>query len=1046
MSFSRREQSGCLFLLCLSALSANAAAAENLPSLRVDPALLGLPAEEAKPAPKPASATATIKPAKPAPESEIKPAAAVEAEKPVVLAPPAAPVSMDAPERIAPAAVPDREPAPAPVPAVRPQAKPAPKSAAPTPTVAAPAAPAPAPAPVPSPVAPVPVQAAPVARESERYAPAVPAAPAPAAPKPTVTFVPTTGIATNMAPLRVDPALLGAGVSARPSPALAAESGGAARQPAPVAARASGPEAPAPVTIAGRREPGEPREAVGADAPAYAYGPHQPPLVEEGPKVPPLYSAHVEAGLLPQPVLKSTSRMTPLSRDGTVRPSFLTADRISGRNDVEMTAEGSVELRRVGSVVGSDRLTYWHLEDEVEALGNVRLERDQDVMTGPKMRLRMEDNVGYFEEPKYSITRSPIGAGNDGQDATDSLLPVQQRQPLTARGAASRLDFEGENQYRFTNATYSTCGPGEGAPDWYAEVADLKLDYDRERGDASDAKVVFKGVPILYSPWLSFSLNNQRKSGLLAPSFGSTSKSGVEFTQPVYWNIAPNMDATISPRVMAKRGTQWNTEFRYLDYNYTGQMRFEYLPDDRIENKRRSGYSIFHTQNFGYGFTGNLNLNGVSDDTYLTDLSTRLSVTSQTNLLREGRLNYGGSWWNASLMAQRYQTLQDPALPPVVKPYDRLPQFTVAANRADLPGGLNFAFNGEYVNFAHASLVEGRRTTLYPQLSLPLEWASVQMTPKLGLHSTRYALERQAAGTPSGMSRSVPIFSFDSSVTFERDFDWYGRGLTQTLEPRVYYLYVPKKDQSLLPVFDTALADFNFAQIFSENRYVGGDRIADANQVTAALTSRIIDPATGSEIIKGALGQRYYFTTQHVTLPGETARTSRKADILAAVSGQVMPRTWLDTGWEYNPNLHRTERFNLGGRWQPEIGKVLNAGYRYNRNLAVGQPDVKQVDFSGQWPLGGGWYGVGRYNYSLQEKRLIESVGGLELEGNCWVARFVVQRIATATQKTNTAFFVQLELNGFSRLGSNPLDLLKRNIPGYGRINQPTADPVFAAD
>ncbi|MRR51269.1 MAG: LPS-assembly protein LptD [Rhodocyclaceae bacterium] len=743
--------------------------------------------------------------------------------------------------------------------------------------------------------------------------------------------------------------------------------------------------------------------------------------------------------------------MASLSRDGAARPSFLAADRITGRNDVEMTAEGDVELRRIGSVVGSDRLTYWHLEDEVEAIGNVRLEREQDQMTGPKMRLRMEDSVGYFEEPKYRITRSPIGGG-DERDIADGLYPSPQRQPLTAHGAASRLDFEGENQYRLTNATYSTCGPSDSSPDWYAEVGEMRLDYDRERGDASDAKVVFKGVPILYSPWLSFSLNNQRKSGLLSPSFGSTSKSGVEYTQPVYWNIAPNMDATISPRLMAKRGIQWNTEFRYLDYNYTGQMRFEYLPDDRIENKRRSGYSIFHTQNFGYGFTGSLNMNGVSDDTYLTDMSTRLAVTSQTNLLREGRLNYGGGWWNASLMAQRYQTLQDPALPRVVKPYDRLPQFTVTANRPDLPGGLNFAFNGEYVNFSHASLVEGRRTTLYPQLSLPLEWASVQMTPKLGLHSTRYALDRQAVGMPSSINRNIPIFSLDSSVTLERDFDWFGRGLTQTLEPRVYYLYVPFKDQSVLNnattpiVFDTALADFNFAQIFSENRYGGGDRIADANQVTAALTSRIIDPNTGSELVRGALGQRYYFTTQHVTLPGEIARTTRKADILAAVSGQVMPRTWVDTGWQYNPNLHRTERFNLGGRWQPEIGKVLNAGYRYNRNLAVGQPDVKQVDFSGQWPLGGGWYGVGRYNYSLQEKRLIESVGGLELEGNCWVARFVVQRIATATQKTNTAFFVQLELNGFSRLGSNPLDLLKRNIPGYGRINQPTADPVFAAD
>jgi LPS-assembly protein len=291
--------------------------------------------------------------------------------------------------------------------------------------------------------------------------------------------------------------------------------------------------------------------------------------------------------------------------------------------------------------------------------------------------------------------------------------------------------------------------------------------------------------------------------------------------------------------------------------------------------------------------------------------------------------------------------------------------------------------------------------------------------------------------------RSVPIFSVDSTVILERETSLFSRNVTQTLEPRLHYLFVPNRDQTPLnnartPVnFDTGASDFNFSTIFAENRYSGGDRIADANQATATLTSRLIDPATGAELMRGLVGQRYYFTNQHVTLPGEVARTGRTADVLAALSGQVFPKTYLDTGLQYNPRDKQTERFSLAGRYQPEIGKVLNAGYRYTRS------QLGQIDVSGQWPLWGGWYGIGRYNYSTLERRMIESVGGLEYDGGCWVARIVVQRIATQIQRQTTSLFVQLELNGFSRLGSNPLDILKRNVPGYGVINQPGANSNF---
>lgn len=785
----------------------------------------------------------------------------------------------------------------------------------------------------------------------------------------------------------------------------------------------------------------KPPQATGPDSavPPQATGPASavPPQVEERAPLAPLYSAHVNAGLLPEPVLKPSPRLVPLAKDSNdPRPTFIAADRINGKNDDEAVASGNVELRKIGKVLKTDHLTYWEHEDEVEAVGNVELTMDQDRISGPKLRLGLESSVGYFEQPQYSIKRPAHGAlpAMDGPAA-----------PLTTgSGHAQRIDFEGEDHYRLTDATYSTCGPND--PEWYVRAGSMSLDYDREVGVASHAALVFKGVPILYTPWLSFSLNNQRKSGFLSPSIGTTTRSGPEVSLPYFWNIAPNMDATISPRLMAKRGMQMDGEFRYLDFNYSGQMQGEYLPNDLITHSDRSSISLSHKQNFGSGFSGSLDLNRVSDDSYYTDLSSRLAITSQTNLLRQGMLSYGSTWWNANIMAQRFQTLQDPAQPPVVIPYYRLPQLTLNANRPDLPLGSAFNFSGEYVNFSHPTSVLGRRSTLYPQLSLPLQTAAFYVTPKIGLHSTSYSLERQDPGTPAQITRNLPVLSIDSGVVLERKLDWFGQSMTQTLEPRLYYLYVPKRDQSQIPIFDSGLADFNFAQIFSENRYSGGDRFGDANQITAALTSRLVDPASGAELVRGLIGQLYHFRQQEVTLPGEVAPSSKAADFLAAFSGQVLPKTFVDTAWQYSPHENRSDRFSISGRYQPELGKVINAGFRFNRDLLnpVTQINqIKQIDISAQWPLWGGWYGVGRYNFSLTDGSIIEALAGLEYDGGCWVGRVVVQRIATSTATTSTGLFVQLELNGFSNIGSNPIDVLKRNIPGYGRINQPVGNPDF---
>jgi LPS-assembly protein len=745
-------------------------------------------------------------------------------------------------------------------------------------------------------------------------------------------------------------------------------------------------------------------------------------------------------------------------------PTFLNANRMTGITDRETLAEGAAKLRKDDTAVDADQMTYWPMDDEIEAVGQVRLARGEDVVTGPKMRLKIEDQIGFFEQPSYFIKRqarsesrpvsSPIstygmsavagisstsgfsqGYANDTNylvGATGANAPV--RRMTEARGEAERFDFEGENQIRVTSGTYTTCKPGNNG--WFMRAGDLKLDYDREVADGSDATLYFQGVPFFYSPWMSFALNNQRKSGFLAPTVGSTSKSGLELTLPYYWNIAPNMDATLAPRVFSKRGLQFNSELRYIDSNIVGQARVELLPNDQVRKENRYGVSLQHTQNFGNGFAGAINYNKVSDNNYYTDLSSRIANTSQTQLLQQGLMSYGAGWWSATANLQTYQTLQPDPANPVLEPYRLLPQISVVARKPDWKM-TDSSFLGQFTSFQHPTQAEAQRTVLYPQVALPFVTPAWYITPKIGVHASYYALSRQEIGTPDTMSRTLPIFSIDSGMTFERTTNWFGRGYTQTLEPRLFYLNVPYRDQSKIPVFDSALADFNFAQIFSENQFVGQDRISDANQLTAAVTSRYIQPDSGREIMRGMIGQRFYFKDQQVILPGQTKPTWTKSDFLAAFSGQVLPKVYADAALQYNVENSRAERYSLGARYNPEPGKTLNVAYRFNRDT------IDQVDFTAQWPIYGGWHAVGRYNYSLKDRQPIENIAGFEYNGGCWVARLVGHRVATTLGTASTSLFFQLELNDFSRIGSNPLDLLKRNIQGYGKINQSTADPIF---
>jgi len=732
--------------------------------------------------------------------------------------------------------------------------------------------------------------------------------------------------------------------------------------------------------------------------------------------------AHAQEGLR----LKSHPSLDlapPVAADAA--PVFIEAERLQGRTDRETEAAGSVRLRKRGQTVFADWLRHDARTDEVSAIGNVRIQRGGDLIEGERLQYRLETDRGYMDAPRFTLT-APV------RPAPAVAAPPQSQPRFSggdARGRAERLLFEGPGQYRARQAEYTTCEPGN--DDWYLRSAQLDIDKNRDIGTARDASVVFLGHTIFYSPYLSFSLHQERKSGVLTPHYGSSSKSGAELTVPYYWNIAPNYDATFYPRAMSKRGLQLSGDFRYLDPAFRGDARFELLPNDQQRSEDRYAIFVKHAHDLPGGWSGAVNLNKVSDNQYFTDLTTSIALTSLTNLPQEATLSRSGNWgtggiYGVSAQYLRWQTLQTDPLVPVTPPYGRQPQITLTAQHQNVLNA-ELDFLGSFVAFDHPTLVSGRRTLAYPSLSLPLQTSYAHLIPKFGFHVTHYAIDRNNIAGLADANRALPIFTADAGLVFERSTALAGQPLVQTLEPRLYYVYIPFRDQSRLPNFDSYTQDINMATIFAENQFSGQDRINDANQVTYGITSRLISSDSGIERLRGALAQRYYFESQRVTVPGVPPRSgqSSSSDLLAVLSGTVASNWVAEAGWQYNTELTQTQKFNVGAHYRPQPGKVLNLVYRDTVDL------VRQTDISAQWPLSAQWTGLARWNYSLLDNRTLEALAGFEYNGGCWALRVVGHRFATATQQASTSIFVQLELNGVSRIGSNPMDTLRNNISGF---------------
>jgi LPS-assembly protein len=755
-----------------------------------------------------------------------------------------------------------------------------------------------------------------------------------------------------------------------------------------------------------------------------------------------------EAGLDEPITLKRTPQLLetiPKTQRGEL-PSFVDGDRISGRPDLETVIEGNASLRRGDTVIHADRLEYYQPEDLAKASGNVRINQAGNVYEGPQLELKLETFEGFFNKVRYRF----LASGGEGE--------------------AERVDFVDSNVSIARQGTYTTCRredyPGW-MPAWLLSAATLTTDTEENVGVATDARLSFMGISTPPFPSLSFPLSNDRKSGFLPPTIGIGSVNGVDISTPYYWNIAPNRDATFYPEVMSKRGVNLGTEFRYLEKDYSGDIRVDYMPTDSLRNRKRWGIWTNHSQTFDPkplgldSLTASLRFNRVSDDDYWRDFTRTPTLTTRL-LANDASLNWTKGDWNGVVRTLKYQTLQYD-LSPIVPPYDRLPQITANYNKYDW-NGFDFSFNADYSRFRGDPSLQkqpdGERVYALASLSRPFLTPGTFVIPKIQLHTTSYQFDAPLSNGASSASRTVPTFSLDSGMIFERDANFFGRAFRQTLEPRAFYVYTPYRDQSLLPNYDSAANDFNFATVYTENAFSGNDRISDSNTLTTGVTSRLIDPESGAEAARFGIAQRLRFKDQRVTLPGGTPVTDRVSDLLLGAQINWTPQWSVDGTVQYNPDDHKSTRTALSARYNPGPYRNISAAYRYQANTTPTSNDGnKSLDVSWQWPIndlwgdkgkdlgpgrgqgGGRWYAVGRLNYSLQDRKLTDGVLGFEYDGCCWIGRVVLERLTTGQATANTRIMFQIEFVGFASIGSSPMRTLTQNIQRYQPLRQPFPAP-----
>ncbi|MDB6162398.1 MAG: hypothetical protein JWO04_6104 [Gammaproteobacteria bacterium] len=719
-------------------------------------------------------------------------------------------------------------------------------------------------------------------------------------------------------------------------------------------------------------------------------------------------------------------------------------------------AEPTKEEKPSGAIdTHSDHATF-DVQGNASLQGNVTVRQGDreihadEIQYNSKTNAFKTDKGLEYVDPLVRITGN---GGNysptEGANFHSATFDLRQR---AARGSAEALQMTPQGVINLKGVRFTTCPKVEEA--WEIRAKSVTLDTGARIGEARHAVVDFQGVPILYLPWLSFPLSNERKSGFLYPTIGNNSRSGASFSIPYYWNIAPNADLTFEPIVYSRRGADLGGETRYLSSNDHGTIAWNYLPYDNVFNSGRSRVKIANALELPGNYRFSIDAENVSDTHYFEDFAQGPEGTSTAFVQQQAAVTYRDEHWKVDGQVQHYRTM-DYTLREVDRPYARLPSLGVSADFGWGPAEqLRYGFESEIVNF-HRSIdtidvvsglrtctgpaptpcVNGWRVDVMPEASLNFDAPGYFVRPGIAWRATQYQLDNTLPGEDRSPSRIVPIASFDTGLMFEREAGSHNQRRI-TLEPRLMYLYVPYRNQDQLPLFDTGLPDLDPVELFRNNRYVGADRVGDANQVSLGVTSRLLDARNGRQFLTATVGQIYYITNPRVLLPsqfldgelvpGETPRTDHRSDFVAQVALTAFQDWSADIGLQWNPQSGQAERSEVNVQYKPSGQSVINLGYRYQRDV------LEQAEISSSWPVSDAWNIFVRGIYSIQDHKSLERFAGFEYRACCWRVRVGGRSfVSTRTGSSDTGVYLQLELTGLASVGSQSDSFLTTAIRGY---------------
>lgn len=665
--------------------------------------------------------------------------------------------------------------------------------------------------------------------------------------------------------------------------------------------------------------------------------------------------------------------------------------------DKKIVFTGNAELERDGMIVNADKMSYDKTDDSVAGQGNIRIQDPAgNVFQAQSMEIEVETLIGSADDVEYTLASKT--AGDKSEDSRN----------IQAHGVAKRIDFEGHDLVTLHDATYSTCRKDKEIAVFNA--GKIELDKSAGVGKARNMKLRLWDVPVFWFPYASFPLNDDRKTGFLMPSIGSTDRAGTLVKIPYYINIAPNMDATLSANYYSKRGAQLQGEYRYRTRGGKGIFNGAYLADDKETGENRYGYQFDLDQQFARHWSASVNYAEVSDEDYFEDFSGNLLLTSATYLRQEGRVDYSGSWLRANALYSKFQTI-DEDIPEASRPYTREPAITFSTN---IPKLNDFKFDayGSYTDFQRTDRVSGPRSDLGASVAYDFRKMYGFFKPKATLRYTAYDLTDVSDGEITDPDRSLGIFSLDSGLYFDKDSFIKGKDFTTTLEPRLFYLYVPYEDQTDIPVFDTGESTFNKGILFRENRFTGPDRIGDANQLTVALTSRLLNAEDGDELLKGTLGQIYYFDDRKVSLSNDPTpqQTFNRSDFIGELYTKLSNTFYMFNFLQYDPEESEIGTFSTDLRYRKDARRGINVGYYY-RNT-----DSQQLNTDFAWALGPRWQLTANARYDIEESDFLRSGVALGYSACCWGVTVAAQRRIDNNSEYVNAFLLTLQLNGLTNI------------------------------